>query len=48
MSVIVLRPSQGLVEQVEVSSSELNLGVAGPDGEVLMDPSTETALGISV
>lgn len=46
VSVIVLRPSQGLVEQVEVSSSELNFGVAGPDGEVLMDPAAELLSGL--
>ena len=46
VSVIVLHPSQGLVEQVEVSSSELNFGVAGPDGEVLMDPATEQLSGL--
>ena len=46
VSVVVLHPSQGLVEQVEVSSSELNFGVAGPDGEVLMDPATEQLSGL--
>ena len=46
VSVIVLDPSQGLVEQVEVSSSELDFGMAGPDGEVLMDPATEQLSGL--
>ena len=46
VTVIVLRPSQGLVEQVEISSSELDFGVAGPDGEVLMDPATEQLSGL--
>ncbi len=46
VNVIVLDPSQGLVDQVEVTSSELDYGVAGPDGDVMMDPATEQLSGL--
>ncbi len=46
VTVIVLDPSQGFVDQVEVTSSELDYGVAGPDGDVTMDPATEQLSGL--
>jgi len=46
VSVIVLSPLEEIVQQVEITVSELDFGVVGPNGQILIDPSTELISGI--
>ncbi len=46
VSVTVLSPIADLAEQVEVTVSELDFGVAGPHGHITLDPATELISGL--
>ena len=46
VSVTVVNPDAGPSEEIAVSTSELDLGVVGPQGEVWLDPGTEQVSGL--
>lgn len=46
VTVTVVNPDVGSSEVVSVSTSELDLGVVGPDGEIWLDPATEQVSGL--
>ncbi len=46
VSVTVINPDAGPSEEIAVSTSELDLGVAGPQGQIWLDPATEQVSGL--
>ncbi len=46
VSVTVINPASGPPKEIAVSTSELDLGVVGPHGQVWLDPGTEQVSGL--
>ncbi|MCY4674559.1 MAG: hypothetical protein OXD43_12495 [Bacteroidetes bacterium] len=46
VSVTVINPAVGPPEEISISTSELDLGVVGPRGQVWLDPGTEQVSGL--